>query len=398
MSEKWIRIKVPEEMNATNLIVREQSKSQDDAIEVKAWEPKYEAVLDYGFVGMVDFMGDDTSIVEAARVSYAKGTKKVRGDRGLIRYLMRHNHTTPFEMVEFKFHIKAPIFVFRQWHRHRTFSINEMSARYSILDNEMYFPDHNHTAPQAMDNKQGRAGVLDEENYRAVIAACQQVYDDAYDAYQYLAGPQPMLDEEGKTIKDADGNIVYSEQHRGPDAIVNRKLFLEDAALAAIRKAQTEYVDSNNNVEWTEELIEAKIREWYAANEFSYINDEFPGIARELARMVLPVATYSQMYWKGNLKNLLHFISLRSDPHAQYEIRVYSDIILDMVREHCPMAVEAFEDYSMNGARLSRMEVEVLREYLEVDTYEDMCYMLKENGATDREVEEFRKKFLVKDR
>lgn len=399
---KWIRVQVPDHFNPEHYPVSVTTVPPDplDVSEIsdfsKVWQPEYRNVLDYGFVGLVDFMGDDSAIDQAARVSYARGTKRTRDCRGLIRYLMRHRHTTPFEMLEFKFHIKAPIFVFRQWHRHRTFSINEMSARYSILDQEMYLPEHDKAAPQALDNKQGRAGILDEENYKAVVAACEQVYQDTYDTYMYLAGPQPKTDENGEVIRDEDGNPILV-QADAPDAIRNRKLFLEDACMAAIRKARQEYIEGEEPVKWTAELVEEKIREWYEANEFGYINREYPGIARELARMVLPVATYSQMYWKGNLKNLLHFIGLRSDPHAQYEIRVYSDAILDLIRPYCPLAIEAFMDYHLHGGTLSRMEVAMVKRFAEtlekqIPDFETWVReTLEESGASKREATEFMK-------
>jgi len=250
-------------------------------------------VLDHGFVRVIDYMGDDAAIVQAARVSYGKGTKQITNDRGLIRYLMRHRHTTPFEMCEIKFHVKLPVFVARQWIRHRTANVNEYSARYSILDREFYIPAPEQLAAQSVANRQGRGEVLQGEEAARVLAMLR---DDAAQCYDHY---EEMLNE------DEEGNP------RDPDR---------------------------------------------------------PGLARELARMNLPLNIYTQWYWKVDLHNLLHFLSLRADPHAQYEIRVYAEAMLDMVRRWLPIACEAFEDYAVGGAHLSRHGIAIVRRMLAGET------------------------------
>ena len=231
--------------------------------------------LDHGFVRVVDYMGDDSAIVQAARVSYGKGTKSVNEDRGLIRYLMRKWHTTPFEMCEIKLHVKMPIFVARQWVRHRTASINEYSARYSILDKEFYFPSPEQVEAQSTTNKQGREGELPPELVRAWLEESVRLADDAYANYEQAADDK---------------------------------------------------------------------------------------IARELARMGLPLNTYTQWYWKVDLHNLLHFLRLRADPHAQQEIREYADVILHtIVRQWVPLTYEAFRDYRLHAETFSSYEMELIR-------------------------------------
>lgn len=257
------------------------------ALEEILYEPV--PVLDHGFVRVIDYMGDDAAIVQAARVSYGKGTKKITNDRGLIRYLMRHRHTTPFEMCEIKFHVKLPVFVARQWIRHRTANVNEYSARYSILDREFYIPAPEQLAAQSVANRQGRGDVLEGEEAARVLAMLR---DDAAQCYDHY---EEMLNE------DADGNPRDAKR---------------------------------------------------------------PGLARELARMNLPLNIYTQWYWKVDLHNLLHFLSLRADPHAQYEIRVYAEAMLDMVRRWLPIACEAFEDYAVGGAHLSRNGIDIVRRML----------------------------------
>ena len=244
------------------------------------------AVLDRGFVRVVDYMGDDAAIVQAARVSYGKGTKQVRQDRGLIRYLMRHRHTTPFEMCEIKYHVKLPVFVARQWIRHRTANVNEYSARYSILEDEFHIPAPEQLAAQSQTGRQGRGAVLGGEEAARVLDVLRQDAALTYGHYQ------EMLNER------ADGSTIDPSRQ---------------------------------------------------------------GLARELARMNLTLNVYTQWYWKVDLHNLLHFLSLRTDPHAQYEIRAYAEIMLDTVRKWVPMAAEAFEDYIMHGARLSRGALQVVR-------------------------------------
>ena len=249
--------------------------------------------LDKGFVRLVDSMGGDDAIVQAARVSCGQGTSKVSQDRGLIRYLMRHRHTTPFEMVEFKFHCKMPIFVARQWVRHRTANINEYSLRYSEARDEFYFPDPEHIQFQSALNKQGRSGEVPLELKQKVLDYFKEISERSFTMYQ--------------------------------------------------------------------ELNEA-------------------GIARELARSLLPVNIYTEWYWKNDLHNLLHFIGLRSDRHAQYEIRVYSDAMAESVKAVAPFAWEAYQDYVVRGMRFSRIEQNLLEKQLPPrvvdDILEDVAYQI----------------------
>ena len=242
-------------------------------------------VLDHGFVRVVDYMGDDAAVVQAARVSYGRGTRRVSEDAGLIRYLMRHRHSTPFEMCEIKYHVKLPIFVARQWIRHRTANVNEYSARYSILDREFYLPGREHLAAQSSNNRQGRGEVLEGEEAEAVLEMLREDATRTYDNYAL------MLNEDGA-----------------------------DPA----RK----------------------------------------GLARELARMNLTLNTYTQWYWKTDLHNLLGFLSLRADSHAQYEIRVYADAMLDTVKAWVPATFAAFEDYRLGAATLSATMLGVVRRML----------------------------------
>ena len=250
-------------------------------------------VLDHGFVRVVDYMGDDAAIVQAARVSYGRGTRRTQDDRGLIRYLMRHRHTTPFEMCEIKYHVKLPIFVARQWIRHRTANVNEYSARYSILDREYYIPAAGQLATQSRSNRQGRGDVLSGAEAARVLEILRG------DAERCHADYEEMLNE------NRDGTV------RDPSR---------------------------------------------------------SGLARELARMNLTLNTYTQWYWKIDLHNLLHFLSLRVDPHAQYEIRVYAEVMLETVRRWVPIACEAFTDYRLGGTHLSAAGLAVVRRLLAGET------------------------------
>lgn len=244
--------------------------------------------LDSGFVRVIDYCGSDEAIVQAARVSYGRGTKRQTEDQALIHYLMRHRHSTPFEMCEIKLHLKMPIFVARQWIRHRTANINEYSARYSILDRDYYVPGPMDIAAQSTINNQGRG--------------------------------EPFTPLDAKTIRDR---------------------FKDDA------------------------------NQTYESYEY-FLNEDkehpHPGLARELARINLPVNFYTQLYWKIDLHNLLHFLSLRADPHAQYEIRVYAEIILDIVKKWVPITYEAFVNYRKNGVHLSEKAKEVLKRKLRGET------------------------------
>ena len=246
-------------------------------------------VLDHGFVRVIDYMGDDAAIVQAARVSYGKGTKKVSDDTGLIIYLLRHRHTTPFEMCEIKYHVKVPIFIARQWIRHRTANVNEYSARYSVLDREFYIPSVEQLAMQSKQNHQGRGDVLEGDEAQRVLDLLKEDATRNYDHYV------EMLNE------DPDGNVI--DEGRG-------------------------------------------------------------GLARELARMNLTLNAYTQWYWKIDLHNLLHFLSLRSDAHAQYEIRVYADAMLETVERWVPIAHKAFLQYRVGGVTLSAAGLETVKNML----------------------------------
>src|SRR4249920_575559 len=246
-------------------------------------------VLDHGFVRVVDYMGDDAAVVQAARVSYGKGTRRVREDAGLINYLMRHRHTTPFEMCEIKYHVKLPIFVSRQWIRHRTANVNEYSARYSILDNEFYIPEPEHLAAQASVNRQGRDQVLAGQEAERVFLLLKKDAELAYEHYMEMLN-------EGEAGAPLD--------------------------------------------------------------------PERSGLARELARMNLSLAFYTQWYWKTNLHNLMHFLSLRADAHAQYEIRVYADVMIDTLKRWCPISHDAFLEYRMGGTHLSKTGLAIVKRLL----------------------------------
>ncbi len=259
---------------------RRQSQSTLRAVSPGIEQHLYTAysVLDHGFVRVIDYMGDDAAICQAARVSYGKGTKSFQNDEGLIRYLMRHWHSTPFEMCEIKLHVKLPVFVARQWIRHRTANVNEYSARYSILDREFYIPAKDALATQSVLNNQGRGSGLSGEEADRVL---RYLRDDAARCYDHY---EEMISVEGKQ-----------------------------------------------------------------------------GLARELARMNLPANIYTQWYWKVDLHNLLHFLRLRADSHAQYEIRVYADEICKLVADWVPLAFSAFQDYRVGGATLSSKSLDCVR-------------------------------------
>jgi thymidylate synthase (FAD) len=372
---KYIKVAVPDDFDNEFVTL---SDRPDTGEVCPVWQPQYTKLLNHGFVGLVDFYGDDAAVVNAARVSYGNGTKSVREDRALIRYLLSHLHTTPFEMVDFKFHIKAPIFVFRQWHRHRTFSINEYSARYSEMKDEMYEPLIENLAPQSSTNKQGRdMTVLSDSDYTAIMSVVDEVFEQSYHAYKYLLGPN----ENGDVLPPTEG--------------VNRRLkWCQDAAVAAVVESKKRALESNLPDPYPkEEDLENAIQSYLDQNGVSKISDDFPGIARELARMVLPVATYSEMYWKGNLWNLMHFMRLRCDSHAQYEIRVYADAIKELIQPLIPWSMEAWTDYLHNAERLSRMEVEVIRDMIQELNPESVIDALTNKGVGKRETTEFMAKF-----
>ena len=267
-------------------------------------DPRYVAVLDHGFVGLVDTFGDDGSIVQAARVSYGAGTKTVREDRGLIRYLMRHKHTSPFEMCQIKIHIKMPIFVMRQWVRHRTASLNEYSGRYSVMTDEFYLPEPDKIQAQSKDNKQGRAGALSAEDSTGVRWMMDTAYKHSYDIY----------------------NVLLGQGRDNPDTVYDP------------------YDD-----------------------EDPLFTSEYDGIAREMARSVLPVGNYTELYWSQNLHNMMHLLKLRLDPHAQYEIRAFAQAVYDLIYPIYPAALEAFDDYVREATSNSRMETALLKTLLSSD-------------------------------
>ena len=250
-------------------------------------------VLDHGFVRVIDYMGDDAAIVQAARVSYGRGTRRVSEDAGLIRYLMRHRHSTPFEMCEIKYHVKLPIFVARQWIRHRTANVNEYSARYSILDREFYLPAPEQLAAQSAANRQGRGDVLAGEEAALVL---DMLREDAIRCYDHYAD-------------------MLNENEAGAPRDPSRQ-----------------------------------------------------GLARELARMNLTLNTYTQWYWKIDLYNLFHFLSLRADAHAQYEIRVYADAMLRSVAAWVPVAHQAFLDYRLGAVTLSAQMLTAVKRMLAGET------------------------------
>ena len=283
-------------------------------------------VLDHGFVRVIDYMGDDAAIVQAARVSYGAGTRKVRQDQALIRYLLRHRHTTPFEMCELKLHIKAPIFVARQWLRHRTASVNEYSARYSRLDREFYVPDPAHLKP------------LLDERYRL-----------------RYRGAMDDLFEWAKASEEREALAAQSE--------VNKQG--RDDGLS-----DTEAKETLSRIDWISKnaygVYENLLNEDESGEKK---NPDRAGLARELARAALPVNYYTQFYWKIDLHNLLHFLSLRADAHAQYEIRVYADTILDkIVTRWVPATHQAFRDYAMDAASLSAGALDAVKRMLAGET------------------------------
>lgn len=348
----------------------------------------YQKVLDHGFIGLISHMGGDQDIVDAARVSYQEGTIRTSNNRGLIRYLMRHRHGTPFEMPVFRFHVKAPIFVFRQWHRHRLASINEISARYSILSEDIYIPTAGATAAQSTNNNQGRSpDQLSDNDYAAVVAVMEHVITESIAAYRYLLGPQKVITD-GVAQRNPDGSFVMTPQAPPPQAIQDRRNWCEQTALKSIAEARK----LNTDIVWDEQKVSETIHLYMEQNGVPVESEKFQGIARELARGILPVAAYSEMYWQANLRSIFNFISLRSDPHAQVEIRRYSDTMLEMIREHCPIAVEAFEDYDLHGAHLSQMEIKLLMDVLK-RTPVNIPGALQQYGCSEREIDEFRKRF-----
>jgi thymidylate synthase (FAD) len=303
--------------------IKDQQNQENKTKRVTAPELEkilYEAIpiLDHGFVRVIDYMGDDTSIVQAARVSYGKGTKKVSTDSGLIKYLMRHWHSTPFEMCEIKYHIKLPIFIARQWIRHRTANVNEYSARYSILDKEFYLPAPEHLAAQSLNNRQGRGDILEGDQAKKVLELLKGDAEQTYNNYE----------------------TMLNERYDG-----------------------------------------------------SVINEDGVGLARELARMNLTLNTYTQWYWKTDLLNLMNFLRLRADSHAQYEIRAYADVMLDTVKKWVPITYEAFMDYRVGGTEVSAKGKAVIQKLIKGEEIS-----MEQSGLSKREWNELMEAFDLKDK
>jgi len=286
----------------------------------KLEEILYEAIpiLDHGFIRVVDYMGDDSSIVQAARVSYGKGTKKVSTDSGLIKYLMRHWHSTPFEMCEIKYHVKLPIFIARQWIRHRTANVNEYSARYSILDKEFYLPSSDHLAAQSQINRQGRGDVLKGEQASKVLDLLKNDAEQTYNNYEEMLNQR------------YDGTVI---------------------------------------------------------------DEKKVGLARELARMNLTLNTYTQWYWKTDLLNLMNFLRLRADRHAQYEIRTYADAMLDTLKKWVPITYDAFMDYRVGGTEVSAKGKQVIQKLIKGENIS-----IEQTGLSKREWNELMNAFDLEDK
>jgi len=303
--------------------IKDQQNQENKTKRVTAPELEkilYEAIpiLDHGFIRVVDYMGDDTSIVQAARVSYGKGTKKVSTDSGLIKYLMRHWHSTPFEMCEIKYHVKLPIFIARQWIRHRTANVNEYSARYSILDKEFYLPTSENLAAQSQSNRQGRGEVIEGEQAKQVLDLLKNDAERTYKNYEEMLNQR------------FDGSTI----------------------------------DENKK-----------------------------GLARELARMNLTLNTYTQWYWKTDLLNLMNFLRLRADSHAQYEIRAYADAMLDTVKKWVPITYEAFMDYRVGGTEVSSKGKKVIQKLISGEKTD-----IEQSGLSKREWNELMLALELKDK
>tara|TARA_B100001175_G_scaffold296438_1_gene285365 strand:+ start:73 stop:1020 length:948 start_codon:yes stop_codon:yes gene_type:complete len=303
--------------------IKDQQRQENSTKRVTATELEkilYEAIpiLDHGFIRVVDYMGNDTSIVQAARVSYGKGTKKVSTDSGLIKYLMRHWHSTPFEMCEIKYHVKLPIFIARQWIRHRTANVNEYSARYSILDKEFYLPDTENLAAQSQSNRQGRGDTLQGEQAKKVLSLLKKDAEQTYNNYE----------------------TMLNERYDG-----------------------------------------------------SVINENAVGLARELARMNLTLNTYTQWYWKTDLLNLMNFLRLRADHHAQFEIRTYAEAMLDTLKKWVPITYEAFMDYRVGGTEVSAKGKDVIKKLIKGQKID-----IDQSGLSKREWNELMESFDMHDK
>jgi len=313
-------MKLTDQQKKEILEQQSQQNTTKRTVSVELEKILYEAisVLDHGFIRVVDYMGEDSSIVQAARVSYGKGTKKVSTDSGLIKYLMRHRHTTPFEMCEIKYHIKLPIFIARQWIRHRTANVNEYSARYSILDKEFYLPDSKHLAAQSKSNRQGRGDIIEGDQAKQVLELLKNDAEKTYENYE----------------------TMLNERYDG-----------------------------------------------------SVIDEKKVGLARELARMNLTLNTYTQWYWKTDLLNLINFLKLRADSHAQYEIRAYADSMLDTLKKWVPITYEAFMDYRVGGTEISAKGKTVIQKLIKGESVS-----MEKSGLSKREWNELMIAFELKDK
>ncbi len=313
-------MKLTKEQNQEIKDQQSQANSTKRVTAIELEKILYEAipVLDHGFIRVVDYMGDDTSVVQAARVSYGKGTKKVSTDSGLIKYLMRHWHSTPFEMCEIKYHVKLPIFIARQWIRHRTANVNEYSARYSILDKEFYLPEPGHLAAQSQINRQGRGDVIKGDQAKQVLDLLKNDAERTYKNYEQMLNQQ------------YDGTVI---------------------------------------------------------------DDSKVGLARELARMNLTLNTYTQWYWKTDLLNLMNFLRLRADQHAQYEIRAYAEAMLNTLKKWVPITYEAFMDYRVGGTEVSGKGKEVI-----VKLIKGKDVSIEESGLSKREWNELMDSFNLKEK
>ena len=303
--------------------IKDQQSQQNNTKRVtvpRLEEILYDAIplLDHGFIRVIDYMGDDSSIVQAARVSYGKGTKKVSTDSGLIKYLMRHWHSTPFEMCEIKYHVKLPIFIARQWIRHRTANVNEYSARYSILDKEFYLPSPEHLAAQSQSNRQGRGEIIEGKQAKKILDLLKNDAERTYNNYEMMLNQK------------YDGSVI-----------------------------------DENEV----------------------------GLARELARMNLTLNTYTQWYWKTDLLNLMNFLRLRVDHHAQYEIRTYAEAMLDTLKRWVPITYEAFMDYRVGGTEVSTKGKHVIQKLIKGEEVS-----LEQSGLSKREWNELMKAFNLKEK
>jgi thymidylate synthase (FAD) len=306
-------------------------------------ELPFRRVLDRGFVALVDVMGGDASIVQAARVSYGKGTKTVRSDKALISYLARHRHTTPFEMIEFKFLMRLPVFIARQVIRHRTVSVNEYSARYSIVPDRFWVPSLGAIAEQDAVNRQGRADLLRD---------LAEKTPERREPCTFVAGARAVLVREGKGISRA---ALADPAHRS--AFLGGDVLPSEGYVRCAELLLEGFPDRKAALERIRETYREHNEGCYAL--YQRLIEE--GVAREIARSVLPLSMYTEWYWKVDLHNLFHFLKLRMDPHAQLEVRAYAEAMAAFVKEQVPLAWEAFENDNLMGTFLSRDEKEVLK-------------------------------------